>query len=224
MSLGSALKKVDTSLKSTKIPTTSDDFREVWELYCLGNSFKELAKVYQTTPSIVRSWIDTYRSTYAAEMSRTQRSMLLTDSLAFFRTLRDLSMSEVRKIQTTTLSVDEDGEIVDAEGTPDPKLMAARARLMKVALDSEKQAADLLVRTGILPSAAKDINVSIIDAQSEEGRTKVLEDDATRSEKEILGSIEKFLTHSTKLLDEDEPSDEVIEADYEVKEETEKDA
>jgi transposase-like protein len=208
MSVGDAIKAVGGALRKSRTPESIDDLREVWELHCLGNSTKEIAKAYGVTSSLARAWIDEYRSLYASEMCRTQRSMLLTDKLAMFDTISNVAMSEVSRIKRRTLVVNEEGEVVEVDIKADSQLMSAKARMLKVALDAHKSSADLLVKTGVLPSAAKDINISIMDANSESAREKLAEDEASRSPEEILASIDNYLTRSMKLVD-----DSVLETD-----------
>lgn len=212
MSIGEVIKVATDVAKSGKAPDTVDDLREIWELHCLGSSVKDIAKAYGVPLAVVRGWIDQYRSLFASELSRTQRSMLLTDSLAFFRTTRDIAMSEMQRVQTSTKIVTEDGEVTDADSSPNPQLLSARARLLKTAIDAEKQAADLLIKTGVLPSAAKDINISIMDANNANAAQELADDEAARSTEEILDSISGYLTRTVQLVD-DIPDDEPIDAE-----------
>jgi len=177
-----------------------DKLRRAFELKLKGVPIKNIAATFSVADATIYRWLKEYREEFAREFHDRPRSDLLLDSLAFLRTLRDVAMKEVHQIDLDCVEVDHTGKAVK-RGKPD---RIAKFRMLTLAMNAETQSTNMLVKTGVLPNAVKEIHHSVDDTKPTDELTAGA---APATREEAIKKLTDFLVHERRmpsLDDEDE--------------------
>jgi len=173
-------------------PDDPDKLRKCYELKLKGVPIKNIAQSFTVSEATIYRWLSAYREQFARDFHDRPRSDLLLDSLAFLRTVRDVAMKEVHQIDLDCVEVDGNGKVV-RRGKPD---RIAKFRMLSIAMNAETQSTAMLVKTGVLPNAVKEIHHSVDDTKPE-GDLITSNIPATREE--AIKKLTDLLVHERRM-------------------------
>lgn len=186
-----------------------------------GSTRFEIAESLGLTVHEVEASIRDAISDRRKRMESTPRSEILMESVEFLRNARDVQMAEAASLDALKFKVDKRGNIVPKSLKISDRAFLARTKagLVDRAVKAEKQVADLLVKTGVLPRQAEQIHITMSDmatplktfGEDDEIIPKVAGEDI-RNRTELLEEIRGHLVVSHHLKDSsvDVPKDAII--------------
>ncbi len=197
------LDKVKTDLpgnseEDAQIP--ADKVAKAFELWVKKVPVANIARTFGISEATVYRWINKYKETFDADLMGKPRSELLLDSLRFLRVVRDVSMSQVHEIDLNGVKVMPDGSV---QRNPDAVDLKAKGTFLKLALNAEESSFEMLRKTGVLPSAVKEIYYSLQETKPVD---KAVSNTPTRTREEVIAHIEELLVGGRvlpKIPDED---------------------
>lgn len=142
-----------------------DKPRKCYELRLKGVPVVNIAKSFGVDESTIYRWLKAYREAFTREFTDRPRSDLLVDMLAFMRVVRDTAMKEAHQIDLDGMKVAADGTVT-ASGQIDRN---AKHKMLSLAMSAESHSFDMLAKTGVLPSIAKEIHVSFAETKPDSG-------------------------------------------------------
>ena len=171
--------------EEVQVPT--DKLEKAYELWVKKIPVINIAKWCGVSEATIYRWIDKHKATFDAELMGKPRSELLLDSLRFLRVVRDVSMSQVHEIDLNGVKVMPDGSV---QRNPDAMDLKAKGSFLKLALDAEKNSFEMMQKTGVLPTAVKEIYYSLQETRPVD---KAISGTATRTREEMIANIEELL-------------------------------
>ncbi len=184
--LDEAKSVVPQEVENEQIP--DDKLSKVYELWIKKVPISNIARSFGVAESTIYRWIDKYKETFDFGLVSKPRSELLLDMLRFTRVVRDVAMSQVHDIDLTAVKVMPDGSMVRNTDTMDLK---SKGTFLKLALDAEAKSFDMLQKTGVLPSAVKEIYYSLQETRPVD---KAVSNTPTRTKEELIDHITELIS------------------------------
>ena len=171
-----------------------EKLHKAFELKLKGVPIKNIAQSFGVGEATIYRWLKAYRDEFAKEFHDRPRSDLLLDSLAFLRTVRDVAMKEVHQIDLDCIEVGADGK-AHKIGKPD---RIAKFRMLNIAMGAERSSVDMLVKTGVLPNAVKEIHHSLDDTKPHDD---LISSHAPATREEAIKKLTDLLIHGREMPD-----------------------
>lgn len=199
-------------LPEEETPELMDKQKQAYEYKLRGVPASHIAKQMNvSTPTIYRWWAR-YEQRFANSWKAKQRADLLFERIIFVQAVRDMTLQEVNQIDIDNTHKDSAGKITRLP--LDPKTRSVKANLLKLAMEAENTVFNMLLKTGVLPSAIKEIHCSVDDtAPGKQAKT----DDREKTPAELAQSVAKLLKN-TRMIVTDAPLVEDIEVSSTVNE------
>ena len=200
------LDKVHAGMQSAEeedTPVPEDKLSKVYELYLKRVLIHNIAQSFKISQATVYRWIDKYKQEFDRTLVNKPRSELLLDMIRFIRAVRDSAMSQVHAIDVMGLKVMPDGSIVNNIENIDLK---SKGTFLKLALDAESKSFEMLQKTGVLPSAVKEIYYSLQETQPTD---KQVCNTPTRTKDEMISHISELISGG-RIIPRLEDMDDVI--------------
>lgn len=178
-------------------PEIVDKQKQAYQLKLRGVPAASVAKQMGISAPTVYRWWTKYERRFANEFKTKQRSDLLFDRIIFVQAVRDMTLQEVNQIDIDNIHKDSAGNITRLP--LDPKTRAVKASLLKLAMDAESTVFNMLLKTGVLPSAVKEIHCSMNDTEPGK-QIKVEERPKTREE--LLLSVGQLMQNTRMVVTE----------------------
>lgn len=184
--LDSIKSSVPTEEENEQIP--EDKLSKTYELWIKKVPIANIARGFGVAESTIYRWIDKYKENFDFKLVNKPRSELLLDMIRFTRVVRDVAMNQVHDIDLTAVKVMPDGSMVRNTENMDLK---AKGTFLKLALDAEAKSFDMLQKTGVLPSAIKEIYYSLQETRPVD---KAVSDTPTRTKDEMINHITELIS------------------------------
>lgn len=178
-------------------PEIVDKQKQAYQLKLRGVPAASVAKQMGISTPTVYRWWSRYEKRFATQFKTKQRSELLFDRIVFVEAVRDMTLQEVNQIDIDNIHKDAAGNITRLP--LDPKTRAVKASLLKLAMDAENTVFNMLLKTGVLPSAVKEIHCSMDDTAPGK-QIKVEERPKTREE--LLLSVGQLMQNTRMVVTE----------------------
>lgn len=194
-SLLSAVESVRSGTKEapgTEIMLDGDKVKKAYELKLKGVPIKNIANAFHVSVATIYRWVKQYEQEFARQFVSRPRSDVLMESLAFLRTVRDTAMKEVHQIDLDCQEVGPDGKI-RTTGKPD---RIAKFRMLNTAMTAEKTSVDMLIKTGVLPNAVKEIHHSVEDTRPSDS---MLDGNQPATREEALKKLTDLIVNERRM-------------------------
>lgn len=191
-------------------PIPEDKLAKVYELYLKRVPINNIAQSFRISPATVYRWINKYKQDFDKALINKPRSELLLDMIRFTRAVRDVAMSQVHGIDLSAVKVMPDGTRVVDDTLID---MKAKSTFLKIALDAESTSFNMLQKTGVLPSAVKEIYYSLKETQPSD---KQVSNTPTRTKDEMIAHITELISGGRTIPRLEELGDEIVMDNVEV--------
>ena len=185
-------------------PVPEDKLAKVYELRLKGVPVNNIAASFRASPATIYRWLEKYKREFDSQLVNKPRSELLLDMIRFTRAVRDVAMSQVHQIDVAALSVNSQGATVQDVTKMDLK---AKGTFLKLALDAESKSFEMLQKTGVLPTAVKEIHYSLKETQPSD---KQLSSTPTRTKEEMINHITELVSGGRIMPKLDEMADNIV--------------
>jgi hypothetical protein len=185
-------------------PIPEDKLSKVYELWIKKVPISNIARSFNISEATVYRWIDKYKQQFDTLLINKPRSELLLDMIRFTRVVRDVAMSQVHNLDLAAVKVLSNGTRVIDDTLID---MKAKSTFLKIALDAEGKSFEMLQKTGVLPSAVKEIHYSLQETRPID---RSVSNTPTRSRDEMLQQIEALITGGRVMPQLEEVSTNIV--------------
>jgi len=185
-------------------PIPEDKLSKVYELWLKKVPIQNIAQSFKISQATVYRWIDKYKQEFDKTLTNKPRSELLLDMIRFIRAVRDSAMSQVHAIDVMGLKVMPDGSVVNNIENIDLK---SKGTFLKLALDAESKSFEMLQKTGVLPSAVKEIHYSLQETQPTD---KKISNTPTRTKDEMISHITELISGGRTMPKIEEMKDVIV--------------
>jgi hypothetical protein len=173
-------------------PGDLERYKKAYSYHSAGIPVKNIAETFGVAPSTIYAWIAKYREEFGRQLTAAKRTSLLFDRMQFATLIRDTALADAHQITVDAVYRDPiSGKIT--QGKLDGPLRKARTQLLKLALEADDNLFTMLHRTGVLPSAPKELHCTVSATNPDE---KVIKPTEHRSAAEVKASVLQLLNNS----------------------------
>ena len=169
-----------------------DNAKKAFELRSRGVPIVNIAKAFSVSEATIYRWLDNYKSNFSTSYVKRPRSEILMDMLRFVTVVRDAAMQTVHQIELTETIIGPGGKRIKNDNVD----LKSKVAMLKVALEAENVNFKMLRDTGVLPSASKEIHVSLEETKPTD---KALVTDGGKTREQVLQTIETILTRGRSI-------------------------